>query len=137
MECPKCGVREKVKNGFMKGAQRYKCKNCGCNFTKSTGRGQPLSLKRSVIKYYLEGIGFRRIERLLGVSNVTALYWVRDLGKKVKASASAQPKDKHKIVELDELCTYVKKNKIKLGSGPALGEIPKRYWTAMLATVHK
>jgi transposase-like protein len=25
--CPKCGRKEKVKNGFMRGKQRYKCKN--------------------------------------------------------------------------------------------------------------
>jgi len=31
--CPKCGRTEKVKNGFNRGKQRYKCKNCGCNYT--------------------------------------------------------------------------------------------------------
>ena len=25
--------KEKVKNEFMRGKQRYKCKNCGCNYT--------------------------------------------------------------------------------------------------------
>ena len=34
-KCPKCGKKEKVKNGFMKGKQRYKCKHCGCNYTGS------------------------------------------------------------------------------------------------------
>lgn len=36
-KCPKCGQKEKVKNGFMngfmRGRQKYKCKNCGCNYT--------------------------------------------------------------------------------------------------------
>ena len=30
---PKCGKKEKVKNGFMKDKHRYKCKHCGCNYT--------------------------------------------------------------------------------------------------------
>jgi len=34
-KCPKCGKKEKVKNGFMKGKQRYKCKCCGCNYIES------------------------------------------------------------------------------------------------------
>ena len=134
MECPECGCKEKVKNGFMKGFQRYKCKDCGCSYTKSKKRGYTSAQKREAIRYYLEGIGFRRIERLLGISNVAVLYWVRNLGLKVKAAAQEQEKKKERIIELDELVTYVKKNKIKLGFGPALREIPKKYWTVMLET---
>jgi transposase-like protein len=137
MECPKCGAEQKVKNGFMKGLQRYKCKGCRCNYTKSAQRGYPLSVRRKVIKYYLEGIGFRRIERLLGKSNVTVLYWVRDLGHKVREYAESQPKKDEKIIELDELCAYVKKNEIQLGFGHALREIPKKYWPVMLESVRK
>ena len=33
IKCPKYGQKEKVKNGFMRGKQRYKCKNCECNYT--------------------------------------------------------------------------------------------------------
>ena len=33
-KCPKCGKKEKVKNGFMKGKQRYKCKCCRCNYKR-------------------------------------------------------------------------------------------------------
>jgi len=36
IKCPKCGRTEKVKNGFNRGKQRYKCKNCGCNYTGSS-----------------------------------------------------------------------------------------------------
>ena len=55
----------KNKNGFKKGIQRYKCKICGCNYTKSTPYGYPIEVKRDALRYYLERIGFRRIERLL------------------------------------------------------------------------
>ena len=44
-KCPKCGKKEKVKNGFMKGKQRYKCKCCGCNYTGGRNGYPDLSRK--------------------------------------------------------------------------------------------
>ncbi|WP_407651239.1 transposase-like zinc-binding domain-containing protein [Candidatus Bandiella euplotis] len=32
-ECKKCSSSKYVKNGNIRGMQRYKCKECGCNFT--------------------------------------------------------------------------------------------------------
>ena len=49
--CPKCGRKEKVKNEFMRGKQRYKCKNCGCNYTGGRN-GYPEDIKQKAIKYY-------------------------------------------------------------------------------------
>jgi len=31
--CTKCSCEKVVKNGLMQGNQRYKCKDCGFNFT--------------------------------------------------------------------------------------------------------
>ena len=50
IECPKCGRTERTKNGFHRGKQRYKCKNCGCNYTGST-KGYPEHVKQKAIKY--------------------------------------------------------------------------------------
>lgn len=72
--CPKCGNEDYVKNGYNRGRQRYRCRNCGCNYTKSEKPGYPLSIKRKAIQYYLEGIGFRQIERVLVVSHVSVIY---------------------------------------------------------------
>jgi transposase-like protein len=33
LRCKGCGSEEQVKNGFMRGKQRYRCKSCGLNFT--------------------------------------------------------------------------------------------------------
>ena len=33
IKCPKYGQKERAKNGFHREKQRYKCKNCGCNYT--------------------------------------------------------------------------------------------------------
>ncbi|MDR2437492.1 MAG: hypothetical protein LBD17_05470 [Endomicrobium sp.] len=81
--CPRCKSEKSVKHGILKGLQRYKCKGCGCDYTKSRKYGYSLEERKKAIKYYLEEIGFRKIERLLAISNVTVLYWVRELGRKL------------------------------------------------------
>ena len=30
--CKGCGASDYVKNGYVRGLQRYRCKECGCNF---------------------------------------------------------------------------------------------------------
>ena len=85
MECPKCGSKDRVKNGQALGKQRYKCKGCRCNFTQSRKQGTTLEVKLQALQLYLEGMGFRAIGRLLKVSNVTVLYWIRNFGKSVKS----------------------------------------------------
>jgi transposase len=71
----------------MNGKQRYRCKSCGFNFT--TGfRGKPIELRQRALQLYLDGLGFRAIGRILGVSNVTVLNWVRAYGLR---SRPAQP----------------------------------------------
>ncbi len=36
--CKNCGKTEIVKNGRVRGKQRYKCKGCGYNFVTGDGR---------------------------------------------------------------------------------------------------
>ena len=85
MNCPKCNSSMRVKSGLIKGRQRYKCKECGCNYTveiKSTAK--PKSQKKQALHLYLEGLGFRSIGRFLGVSNISILNWIRSFGKNVQ-----------------------------------------------------
>ena len=85
MNCPKCKSDKKIKAGFIKDRQRYKCKECGYHFTvelKSTAK--PISMKKTALHLYLEGLGFRSIGRFLGVSNVSVLQWIRRFGKEIE-----------------------------------------------------
>ncbi len=71
MNCPKCNSSSHKKNGIVGGRQRYKCSDCGYNYTvelKSTAFST--SVKRQALQLYLEGLGFRSIGRVLGVSHV-------------------------------------------------------------------
>jgi len=58
----------------MKGTQRYKCKECGYNYTvvqKSTVKSA--SERRFALMIYLEGLSFRSIGRLIGVSHSSVI----------------------------------------------------------------
>lgn len=52
MDCPKCKSIKKIKNGLLKSIQRYKCKDCGYNFTVEKRKGEyPPSLRKKPCNY--------------------------------------------------------------------------------------
>ena len=76
-------------------------------------RGSPKHIKRKAIQLYLEGDGFRRIERILKVSHVSVINWVKKAGAKLDEIPKKY--EKVEVLELDELCINFKKT---FGSGP-------------------
>jgi transposase-like protein len=127
MHCPKCGCVERVKNGHANGLPRFKCKGCGCNYTKSSRRGHPLSVRKQAIALYLEGLGFRSIERLLDISHMSVMRWVKDLAKQIQSIREAERGESihATIMELDEMWHYVGKKTASSGCGWQLIETPK------------
>ncbi|NDV46706.1 IS1 family transposase [Paludibacter sp. 221] len=78
MSCPKCKSNDKVKNGLIKGVQRYLCKQCGCNYTVSSKFLSEKEAKHQLaFSLYSEGHSFHAISRILGVSHVSVMNWVR------------------------------------------------------------
>src|SRR3954462_10035405 len=68
LRCKRCGSEAHVKNGLMRGQQRYRCKACGLNFTDTPPRGKPLALKVAAVLLYVSGQSMNRTAKLLGVS---------------------------------------------------------------------
>jgi transposase-like protein len=133
MNCPKCSCGKSVKSGIIKGRQRYRCKDCGCNYTvevKSTGK--PKSMKKQALHLYLEGLGFRAIGRILGVSNVSVLNWIRSFGKEVQQLHSVS--QEIEMVELDEMHSCIGSKKTTAGSGLLLIDMGKDSSISLLAT---
>jgi transposase-like protein len=133
MDCPKCNSSNKVKSGKIKGIQRYKCKGCGCNYTvelKSTAKSK--AQKKQALHLYLEGLGFRSIGRLLCVSNVSVLNWIRDFGKKVEELHSNS--QDIEIVEVDEMHSYIGQKKTTVGYGLLLIDLAKDSSISLLVT---
>ena len=65
--------------------------------------------RESALAHYLEGVGLRATERLVGVSHNAVMNWVLE-EVEGKALAAAKPEEVT-WVEADELWTYVGKKK--------------------------
>ena len=133
MNCPKCSSNKSVKSGKIKDRQRYKCKECGCNYSvelKSTAN--PQYLKKQALHLYLEGLGFRSIGRFLRVSNVSVLNWIRSFGKEVEKLNTERKEIE--MVEVDEMHSYINSKKTIVGYGLLLIDMEKDSSTSLLAT---
>ena len=82
--------------------------------------------KAAALAQYMEGVGQRATERLLGVSHNSITNWVKKAvaGKVLQAT----PAEKVTWVEADELWTYVAKKKRIAGSGGLLIVLPSASW---------
>ena len=68
IRCRRCAGTTFVRNGTVRGHQRYRCKACGCIFTATPGRGKPAAMKAlAVLLYGLGNASQGTIARLLGV----------------------------------------------------------------------
>ncbi len=110
IKCKKCESQRCVKNGVITGIQRYKCKDCGCNFRQVDGRQKPKNEFKKALAILLYGscrVSYRKIGKLLNVSNVTVLNWVRKLAKTLP---EPEISDSVIDVEFDEVWHFLKKN---------------------------
>ena len=129
MRCPKCGKNKNVKNGIKYDRQRYKCRNCGCEYTKDKLRGASIERRLEALRWYLEGASFRSIGRSMGVSNTTVLNWVRTFGQSVKTYINTHiPEDGRHVdfIEIDEMWHFTVKKNESSGSGLLSIGIPKK-----------
>ena len=113
--CKRCGATDHVKNGIVRGFQRYLCLSCGCNFTMTPPRGKPPAMKALALLLYAMGnVSFGSIARILGVSDVAVLNWVRDEARKLPEPST---KAEVVVVTLDEMWHFVKKRLRNCGFG--------------------
>ena len=106
--CKGCGASDYVKNGYVRGLQRYRCKECGCNFTATAPRGKPAAMKAlALLLYAMANVSFCSIARLLKVSDVVVLKWVRAEARK---RPEPEPSGHMAIVTLDEMWHFLKKD---------------------------
>lgn len=116
MQCPRCGSTHIRKNGTQRGKQNYICVNCRRQFIQEYDQiGYSKQIKLECLKMYTNGMGFRAIERVLGVHHTTIIHWVKQLGQKLPDAP--QLKEIPEVTELDELETYVGSKKTKSGYG--------------------
>ncbi len=114
--CYQCGCVRCVKNGFMQGQQRYRCKECGYNFINKPRRGRSQATLGLAVWLYLSGLSQRRIARLLGVSTPAVLKWIKAFALK-NAPKPVPAGEGVAVVELDEMWHFLKKSPAKSGYG--------------------
>jgi transposase len=133
LRCKRCGSEQHVKNGLMRGQQRYLCKCCGLNFTDTPPRGKPLALKVAAVLLYVSGLSMNRTAKLLGVSTPTIQAWLEQF-----AAAYAQkpePEGRAGVIELDEMWHDLKKSPNRFGSGRLGIVLQASWWTGNAAVV--
>ena len=127
MNCPHCQTANCVKNGTSRhGHRRWRCPACKKTFGEQDRRLVAPEKKAAALAQYLEGVGQRATERLLGVSHNSITNWVKQavFGQALKPT----PAENVEWVEADELGTYIAKKKTLAGSGGLLIVLPNRSW---------
>ena len=115
-KCKRCGSQTRIKNGIVQTRQRYKCKDCAYNYIDGDKRQKyTIKDKLKVIKLYLENNGIRTIERLTGIYNSQISKWILSFTKEIKDKLLKVQNNIHSakdisVLEIDELCTYIKKS---------------------------
>ena len=113
--CKRCQGTDYVKRGTVRNLQRYQCKACGCNFTNTPPRGKPPGMKALALMLYAMGnMSFCSIARLLGVSDVAVLKWVRNEARRLPEPAVTA---ETVIITLDEMWHFLKKRLASSGFG--------------------
>lgn len=107
--CPACSGTVLIKSGHACGRQRWKCKGCDCQFTRTEPRGKPAAVKRHAIELYCLGLSMNAVAKHIGVSAQSMLRWVRDHAQ--HHCPKLEPTGSTAVVELDEVWHFIKKSR--------------------------
>ena len=116
--CKKCGSTNYIKSGHTRGFQRYKCKDCRCQFTPTKRRGVHPALRSfAIVLYAFCGVSMGKIAHLFKVSTVAVLKWIRTAALSAEAPNPVTSSD---VVMIDEMWHFVNGKKTRYGSGEQL-----------------
>ena len=127
MQCPECHSTHIRKNGKRRGKQNHICVNCNRQFVESPQKNKGYSdeVKKNCLKMYLNGMGFRGIERVTGVHHTTVITWVKQVAELLPDAYTTEKTPQ--VGELDELETFVGSKKTKSGFGRRLTTSKQEY----------
>lgn len=124
--CPKCTHFKVLKSGFVGGRQRFKCKKCGYHFSvNKLGKAIDSYYVVKALQLYVEGISFREIERILGVSHVSVMNWVKQY--KIKAPERYDYRPTYKVFNHEELVRYLSQKQNLHESGMLITELGDKF----------
>lgn len=124
--CPQCQSDQIVKSGIINDRQRYKCKSCAYNFTvNKLGKQIDKYYVTKALQLYLEGLTYREIERIIGVSHVSVMNWVRKYNIHKVQNSDYHPT--YKILSQTELASYFSIPENTKGAGMIVTELGDKY----------
>jgi len=124
--CPKCKKDKISKSGIIKERQRYLCKHCNYYFTvEKEGKSIDPYYVIKALQLHIEGVTYREIERILGVSHVSVLNWVRKY--KVKAPENYDYHPTYKVLTHQELIEYMSHAENVKNQGMMITELGDKY----------
>ena len=87
IKCKFCGSEKLVKNGFMEGKQRYKCKECGRNPISGDKRFKfdkyDNKTRYTAFLMYINNSGLRQIGRVLDIPFQLVQSWIKSMAKQL------------------------------------------------------
>jgi transposase len=104
-----------IKSGHACGRQRWRCKGCGRQFTRTEPRGKPAAVKRQAIELHCLGLSMNAVAKRVGVSAQSMLRWVREPAQ--RHCPKPAPTESTAVVEIDEVWHFVEKSRTSSGSG--------------------
>jgi transposase-like protein len=113
--CPACRGTMLIRSGHACGRQRWRCKSCGRQLTRTEPRGKPAALKLQAIELYCLGLSMNAVAKRVGGSAQTMLRWVRDHAQ--RHCPKPAPTGSTAVVEIDEIWHFVEKRHGNSGSG--------------------
>lgn len=124
--CPKCKSKEYTKSGIVKGRQRYKCKKCNYFFSvNKEGKNIDSYYIIKALQLYIEGVTFREIERILGISHVSVMNWVKKFG--INRPENLEYKPTYSVLSHEELLELMKNRQDLKSSGVLITELGDKY----------
>ena len=116
ISCKDCGSESYVKNGKVRGKQRYKCKACGNNFIVGDER-EKVSPEGKALAALLYGSGkssYGFIANLFNVTRPAVQKWIRNIASRLP---EPKPDDDIQEVQIDEMWHFIDQKNKKYGYG--------------------
>ena len=133
--CKKCGSGQGVKNGFVAGKQRYRCKDCGCNFRAGDNRtNDRIAAQKAmcILLYAMAKGSFRMMGRMFKKNHSLIYRWIRSFGESLpEPKVSGEIKE----MEFDELWHFIGSKKTNFGSSRPLTVVQGEPWRGCSAVV--
>lgn len=134
--CKRCQSDKVVKNGFVRKQQRYKCRECVCNFVLGDLRvKESVVVKKAlaVILYSLGKASFGMLGKVFGHSRSLMYNWIASEAKKLPEPVVGND---IREMEFDEMWHFIGSKKTRNGSSKrwivAQGELLPGWWAAVI-----